>query len=125
IAVQLEGTIDPGIAIDNFSANVGKREAGGAKSPGVVLADLDGAPRKPGGLHHIARPVERPAERVALDIGTRGKPIRRSVARIEIDGSIKVSQRIGVAFTGPAVQAGHAAQEIVVSVEALGGLAVD
>jgi hypothetical protein len=70
------------------------------------------------------RAIDRPAVDLANGVAECRHAVGRSKIRVELDSLGEQLQRFGGGLAGHLMRAGHPAQEVVVGVETLGGLAL-
>src|SRR5437868_11522973 len=79
--------------------------------------------RQPRGLSGFPRDLDDPAASLALRIAAGRQPIGRGKFRVELDRLVEMSERVTVGLLCPQMNARHAAQIMIVSVEILRRLA--
>ncbi|TIS86575.1 MAG: hypothetical protein E5W99_11515 [Mesorhizobium sp.] len=107
-----------------IAGDITQRQAAESQRHRIVLAGDSHVADQPGYLGCFLLPVDHPAIRHAPEIAPGGSAFRGGKIGVELDGPVELWQRLLQPFSRPAVKARHAAQIVVIGVEALGGLAL-
>src|SRR5262249_41596555 len=90
----------------------------------VVLAEVECVPRQPCSFGNLARATFRPPARVSLRIAPCRCAVGRAEARVELGGLVEQPQRLLKGLPRPLIETGHAAQIVIIRIEAVGRLAL-
>src|SRR5262249_9169556 len=99
-------------------------EPGEGERNRVIFAQLRRQAGETSGFGHLSRAISGPAAYLAHHVAERRRAIGRSKITVELDRLGEQFQRVADAILRYSVCARHAAQKVVVSVEAVGGLAL-
>ena len=101
-----------------------ERMAAAGERHGIALAEIDGALRQARALGDLARTIAHPA----IDLAPEDAPGRHAIGggefRIERDRLVEQSERLADGLFSSLMEARHAAQIIVIGIEALRRLAL-
>src|SRR5215475_1652929 len=111
-------------AIIKVADKPGQRMSSPGQGDGIILAQLHSPPGQACALGTLLRAVDHPSVQLAPDVTPCGHAMGRGKFRIELDSLAKQTQRFVVRNSRPLVDVCHSAQEIVVSIKALGRFAL-
>src|SRR4029450_6143683 len=106
-------------------SNVGQRPGKVGECHSVVFAQYSSAPSQPFGFRELFRRIHQPALYHAPSVTGSSIAVRERKVGIELDRSAEEAQRLGVGFAaGSSIEARQSTQIVIVSIEALGRLAL-
>src|SRR5262249_41710998 len=124
IGIEYERPVEQGDAAGDVTGEVGERMPAAGERDGIVPAQVDGPARQAGAFCDLAWAIGHPAVDLAPEIAPRRHRIGRREIRVAHERVVELAKRRVYRLPGPQMEVRHAAQIIVVGVEALGRLAL-